>query len=364
MEYIAGITIFILLFWGRHVFRLISFLARKIRLPTFRLEKKEKVVRHYINVDEVFDGFIGNEKAVHLLKRELKFSINSQQKMAAIGLFGPPSTGKTELARRISKALGLPLITFSKSTLSKEEHFFNEVTKEIEDVSGGMLMAPKMVIFIDEAHILSGRIQDSLLTALENDDRCFRSAHGDINTHNITFVIATTDPGKLRPAFRSRLLKINLNPYSLEEIVEILKWRIDNDDEIHASARFIEHAALYHIAKAGRAIPRQAIDLVKMVAKGISLGDVQPTLEGVQSDMWRTLGCDENGLLDIDRKYLRFLSRRESAGLSLLTSALGLDKDDITEVIEPWLIQNELIERHRSGRRITPKGSYLVSDVK
>lgn len=344
------------MFWRKSLFRLLN----NIHLSKFSLTKKRKVVKHYNDVNEVFKGFIGNEGAIHLLKRELKFAINTNNKMPAIGLFGPPSTGKTELAKRIARALQVPMLTFSKSTLAREENFFNEVAKEIEYAAEGMLVAPPMVIFIDEAHVLPGRIQDSLLTALENDDRCFRSSAGDINTHNITFIIATTDPGKLRPAFRSRLFQINLNPYSLEEIVEILKWRIENDDDIHASARFIPDEALFHIARGARAIPRQAIDLVRMVAKGISLGDVQPTLEGIQEDMWYTLGCDRNGLLAIDRKYLHYLDEHEHAGLTLLVSALGIDKDNIVHVIEPWLIQNNLIERHRSGRKITPKGSLLV----
>ena len=359
MELFVGFIIFCLIFGWKYMKRLRNLFPQN----TERIQKKviaQQAAAHE-SIDDIFEGFIGNEGAVYLLKRELRFARQSlENKLPAFGLFGPPSTGKTELARRITKALGLPMLTLSKSTLSKEENFFNEVSKEIEDVSDGMLVAPPMVIFIDEAHVLPGRIQDSLLTALESDDRCFRSALGDINTHNITFIIATTDPGKFRSAFRSRLFEINLESYTIEQIVEILKWRRKNDKDINAFSLFIPDEALAYIAKAARATPRRAIDLLKVVAKAIFLGDVEPTLEDIQGDMWRTLSCDRNGLVGIDRKYLRFLADRETAGLSLLVAALGMDKDNITNVIEPWLVQNELIERSRAGRSITIKGYLLV----
>ena len=322
-----------------------------------------KQIQHELSlsIDDVFNGFIGNEGAVSQIKRELRYArLHNLKKIQPLGLFGPPSTGKTELAKRIARALGLPILVLSKSTLSKEENFFNEVSKEIENLSDGMLVAPPMVIFLDEAHVLSGRVQDSLLTALENDDRCFRSNAGDIDTQNITFIIATTDPGKLRSAFRSRLYVLNLVSYSLEEIVKILKHRREHDSNVEKVCMIIPDDALTFIAKAGRGMPRRAIELMKAIGKAISLKDVEPTLEAIQSDLWRTLACDKNGLLDIDRKYLCFLSERKAAGLRLLSSALGLDKDNIEHMIEPWLIQNGLIECDRSGRKITPKGSLLM----
>ena len=151
--------------------------------------------------DEAFQGFVGNEVAITKLKRLIRYARMRSISLPNLGLFGPRSTGKTELCRRIARAMGLPVLTLSKSTLNSEESFFKEVTKELSNNSDGMLCPDSMIVFIDEVHVLSQRIQDSLLTALERDDRCFRSKHGDIDTRNITFIMATTEPGKLSQPF-------------------------------------------------------------------------------------------------------------------------------------------------------------------
>ena len=282
------------------------------------------------NIDEAFNGFIGNEGAILSLKRMLRYAEqNNQLRLPNLGFFGPKSTGKTELARRISAALGLPTLTLSKSTLNSEESFFKEVSKEIEDFADGMAIAPPMIIFIDEVHVLPRRIQDSLLTALERDDRCFRSKSGDINTQNVTFIMATTDPGKLADAFKSRLTVFWLEPYSVREIVEILKIRRRADEEIDSMTLFIGDDGLEFIARAARAVPRKAIELLRQVGMAISLGEIGPSLNEIKKDLRRTMSCDAHGLVELDRKYLRILQERNLVGLSLLSAAIGMDKENI-----------------------------------
>lgn len=350
LEVLIGFTIFGLIFSLKHfpkVWKLLKRLGRTPKKPNFK-----------ITIEKVFDGFIGNEGTIEQLKRLLQYAnLKGQNRLPNIGFFGPKSTGKTELAHRISKALGVPTLTLSKSTLNSEESFFKEVSKEISEFSGDTGIAPPMVIFIDEVHVLPRRIQDSLLTALERDDRCFRSKLGDINTHNVTFIVATTDPGKLAEPFISRLSVFWLEPYNVNEIVQILQWRRKNDNAIDPITMFIPDDGLVLIAKAARGVPRKAIELMQQVGVAISLQIIQPTAEEIKEDLRRTLNCDEFGLVEMDKKYLKTVRDFGIAGLGLLCSALGQSKENIEQHIEPWLIQTGFIERTAKGRKLTPKGS-------
>lgn len=332
-----------------------------ITIYTKQLKSAHKNAPTEPDVDKIFEGFVGNRPAVFQLKRILKYArINNINRLPNIGLFGSKSTGKTELFRRIGEALRVPTLVLSKSTLSTEENFFKEVAKEIDDFSGGMLTPEPMLIFIDEVHVLPRRIQDSLLTALESDDRCFRSKHGDINTKNITFVVATTDPGKLSEAFLSRLLIVNLEPYTEQEIVNILKYRRARDPQIDRNAQTIDDQSLKLIAKASRLTPRKSIEVLKQIAIAISLQEVNPNYDSILVDLNMTLGVDHNGLTKTDKKYLKFLKENGQIGLSSIAAYLDTDPNNIKEIVEPYLIRLGLIRFNRSGRFLTSLGRKFL----
>ena len=64
------------------------------------------------------------------------------------------------------------------------------------------------------------------------------------------------------------------------------------------------------------------------------------------------LGVDNLGLDDADRKYLSFLSDHGGGpvGVETIAAALSEPRDAIEEVIEPFLIQEGLIQRTPRGR--------------
>jgi Holliday junction DNA helicase RuvB len=311
----------------------------------------------------VFRDFIGNESAINQIKQMLVYSNKNKTKaLPSIGLFGPKSTGKTEICRRIAFCMNVPVIHISKSILSSEKDFYEKISEEIT-IHDKTCLTENVIVFIDEAHLLSKRMQDSLLTALERDDRMYHSKYGSINTKNITWIIATTDPGKLGQAFLSRLLEINLSGYSSEEVVKIMKNKACKDLDIDRCCFLFTEEMLNFIALSGKCVPRKCYELFRQSAIHFSVTGFQLSLTNLQRYMRQSFGVVSDGYDLMDMKYLKFLSEnpKQKLGLDLISTYMDMDKDTIKNNIEPWLIRNGTIIRTRSGRQITDIGMNIVA---
>ena len=70
------------------------------------------------------------------------------------------------------------------------------------------------------------------------------------------------------------------------------------------------------------------------------------------------LGVDHFGLDEGDRKYLNLLAHEYGGGpvgLDTLAAALSESKDSIEEVLEPYLLQEGMIQRTPRGRSLGKK---------
>ena len=313
-------------------------------------------------------GFIGNQSAVDRLKRSLRFATHRGHRwLDPIGLFGPRSTGKTELARRISQALDVPVLQLSETNLRSAEDLARGLERVAQDhgsamrnervANGSMRMrAPPTVVFIDEVHLLGRRVQDTLLTAIEPNDRTLIAAGRTIDTSQVTFIMATTDPGRLSEAFRSRITALQLTEYSVEEIVGILLSHIHDRARFPQEAELLDHNALTAISVAGRLVPRQALQLLRDVSEAVALGDATPAEGGVRRYILETRTIDSRGLAERDYRYLRSLYPDLRKGAEALAVELGEDPTTIEYDIEPFLIRQGLVQRQSGGRSLSPKG--------
>ena len=69
-------------------------------------------------IHAVFKGFVGNRVAVEALSIQLRYvEQTGSSAIRSVGLFGPKSTGKTELSRRLAHALGVPYLPLSETGL-------------------------------------------------------------------------------------------------------------------------------------------------------------------------------------------------------------------------------------------------------
>jgi DNA phosphorothioation-dependent restriction protein DptH len=334
------------------------------------------------DVHPAFNGFVGNPSAITTLTIQIQYAqVTGARAIQALGLFGPKSTGKTELARRIARALDIPALMLSETGLGNIDQLaerMQEKAKEsgrpmmIGDKEGGLpvLRCPPMLLFIDEVHQLPARVQDMLLPMLEASDRTLRGSRVIIDASDVSFVIATTDDGKLREAFRSRVRQVHLQPYNVQEVAQMLRSRLDGsalDDvktRIDPVAKNLGEEALIAIATAARAVPRIAIQLLGEVAMAIRIQHCGTATEDVWGHIQTLVPCDQRGLTPQDKRYLALVEKRGPVGFESIAQELGTDSSNVVGSIEPFLIQMGWVNRTAGGRVLSALGKQLLRDVR
>jgi Holliday junction resolvasome RuvABC ATP-dependent DNA helicase subunit len=331
-------------------------------------------------VHPVFNGFVGNRAAVEALSIQLRYVEQTHARVIrSVGLFGPKSTGKTELSRRLAGALGVPYLPLSETGLGDIDQLADRMQERareagtpmtVVDRQGGqaVLLSPPMLVFIDEVHQLNARVQDTLLPVLEADDRMLRGSRIIIDARDVSFVIATTDWGKLREPFRSRVRAIELEPYSAEQVAQMLRFRIEaasaedgNGVGIDPAVAQLGDDALVAIATAARAVPRVALDLLREIGMALRIRICGGTADAVWAHLQRMVPCDRQGLTRRDRKYLRIVAKRGPIGLDNIAIELGVDKSNVEGAVEPFLVQMGWVQRGSSGRTLTTSGRQIVA---
>jgi len=112
------------------------------------------------------------------------------------------------------------------------------------------------------------------------------------------------------------------------------------------------------IARRARGTPRIAGRLLRRVVDfALVEGDGRLTQELADSALTR-LGVDKLGLDGADRRYLTLVAENYAGGpvgVETLSAALSESRDAIEEVIEPYLLQQGLIQRTPRGRMLAAK---------
>jgi Holliday junction DNA helicase RuvB len=70
----------------------------------------------------------------------------------------------------------------------------------------------------------------------------------------------------------------------------------------------------------------------------------------------RIRGVDTNGFTDVDRQYLRALSKSDiPLGVGTISATTGIDKATIEDIVEPWLLRNDIVTKTPRGRILNRK---------
>jgi Holliday junction DNA helicase RuvB len=140
--------------------------------------------------------------------------------------------------------------------------------------------------------------------------------------------------------------------YTIEELHEI----------VIRGARLMnipcESEGALEIARRARGTPRIAGRLLRRVVDfAVVEGDGRLTRAIADSSLTR-LGVDHLGLDGADRRYLSLIAENYSGGpvgIETISAALSESRDAVEEVIEPFLLQQGLIQRTPRGRMLARK---------
>lgn len=270
--------------------------------------------------------------------------------------YGPPGVGKTTLAHLVAASLEAPLKSTSGVAIERAADLASILTN----------LEPGTVLFIDEIHQLSNKVEELLYPALESGSLDIVLGKGpsartvELALPPFTLVGATTRMAQLSSPLRSRFGGgvYQLDFYSYDDLRRIIR-RSAEVLGLDAPEEVIER-----VASRSRATPRVANALLKRV-RDYAQVEERPLSAEIADLACELFGIDSYGLTKDDRRYLETL--RDSfkggpAGIRALASALHEDPDTMENVYEPYLLRLGFVERSSRGRILTSKGrEYLGS---
>ena len=259
---------------------------------------------------------------------------------------GPPGLGKTTLAQIVAQELGVGFRMTSGPVLARAGDLAAILTN----------LEPRDVLFIDEIHRLNPVVEEVLYPALEDFQLDLVIGAGPaartvrIDLPPFTLVGATTRMGLLTTPLRDRFgIPIRLQFYTEGELFRIVTR---NAGLLGVEA---EEAGLSEIARRARGTPRIAGRLLRRVVDFAVVEGGGRITRALADDALTRMGVDHLGLDGADRRYLRLIAESYSGGpvgVETLSAALSESRDSIEEVIEPFLLQQGLIQRTPRGRML------------
>jgi len=295
------------------------------------------------------EEFVGQEETKEKLRIYIAAAKGRGEPLDHVLLSGPPGLGKTTLAQIIASEMGVSVRVSSGPAIEKAGDLAAILTN----------LQPHDVFFIDEIHRLRRNVEEILYPAMEEYKIDIILGEGPnaqslrIDLPPFTLVGATTRAGLISAPMRDRFeVAFRMSFYGLEDLTRIIvrSGTLLGVDVTEDGAAELARRARGTPRIANRLL-RRARDVAEVEGSGrVDLPIVSRTLE--------MLGIDVVGLDELDRLVLETLVSKFAGGpvgLETLAASLSEERDTITDVVEPFLLQEGFIQRTPQGRVATDR---------
>ena len=337
--------------------------------------------------------YFRNLVAQDAAKRTLSLYIDAYRELELIPpdtlLSGPSGVGKSTIARQYAKEMGMYYTVQDRR--NNQEHkrlaFFeinSQVTKNISDLylhltedyeltvnmENNTYTLPPCIIFIDEAHKIHNVLRIQLLSALDEERRIdFKVGYitCSLNFKNVTVILATTDIQDLERALINRFETIELKPYDIEDIAQMVVER--TQDEELLTRKFgdrvasmvtkdwhpnIAHTIGVEIGQRAKTVMRKAVKDLDNLILYFAVNKCKPSPQSTLEYYKEYKGVDEHGMDSVDKAILDIISYGNS-GIKSIASRLRKSEREIEERIS-WMEHIGCCYKAGSGRAITEFG--------
>ena len=295
----------------------------------------------------LLNEYIGQPQVKDNLSIFIKAAAARHEALDHVLLFGPPGLGKTTLANIIANELNVNIRVTSGPAIERQGDLAAILTN----------LGDNDVLFIDEIHRLSKTVEEILYSAMEDfaldiiigKGPAARSVRLDLP--HFTLIGATTRLGAIAAPLRDRFgVQCCLEFYKPEELqfiitraAEILNVKIDKEGAME-------------IARRSRGTPRIANRLLKRVRDFAQVLGVEVIDRQLADEALAKLEVDRYGFDRNDRKILTTIVKTFGGGpvgIETIAAAVSEESSTIEDVIEPYLMQQGMLNRTSRGRMAT-----------
>ena len=294
-----------------------------------------------------FGDFSGQQKVVDNLEVFVEAAKYRGEPLDHTLLHGPPGLGNTTLSNIIANELNVNIRVTSGPAIERQGDLAAILTN----------LGDNDVLFIDEIHRLSKTVEEILYSAMEDfaldiiigKGPAARSVRLDLP--HFTLIGATTRLGAIAAPLRDRFgVQCCLEFYKPEELqfiitraAEILNVKIDKEGAME-------------IARRSRGTPRIANRLLKRVRDFAQVLGVEVIDRQLADEALAKLEVDRYGFDRNDRKILTTIVKTFGGGpvgIETIAAAVSEESSTIEDVIEPYLMQQGMLNRTSRGRMAT-----------
>ena len=312
-------------------------------MSSFQKDEDLNDGKEYIRPQNIAE-FIGQSDSKDNLQTFISSAVKRNVAMDHALFVGPPGLGKTTLSQIVANELGVGFRATSGPVITKAGDLAAILTNLNE----------RDVLFIDEIHRLNSVVEEVLYPAMEDFQLDLIIGEGPsarsvrIDLPKFTLVGATTRSGLLTTPLRDRFgIHLRMKFYTISELEEILM-----NNSIKLEIKLMLDGA-NEIARRSRGTPRIAGRLLRRV-RDFALVNGKNIIDKKEADIALfKLNIDQKGLDNIDRNYLKILAEKYNGGpvgIETISASLSEQKDVVEEVIEPYLIQENFVDRTQRGR--------------